>query len=264
MSSGCGASTLMPGDSMNMIMTKDGMTRSYLLHVPASYDGSMPVPFLLDIHGWTSNAMQQQGLSGWKAKSDTEGFIAAWPDGVGNSWNGGSLCCGTAQSSGIDDEGFMRQLVDKIEGQACIDTKRVYATGLSNGGAMSHLLACKAADVFAATAPVSMGNGTIPCAPSRPISVIMFRDMSDPLVSYTGGLFPSAMADFDQWKMLAGCDGTAEMTQNGHCQLYTGCGAGTEVELCTTTSAGHVLYPNSDGVMVPDVAWESFSRQALP
>jgi polyhydroxybutyrate depolymerase len=161
----------------------------------------------------------------------------------------------------------MRDLVAELGKTACIDTKRVYATGLSNGGAMAHLLACKAADVFAATAPVSMGNGVTDCNPSRPISVLMTRDMSDPLVSYGGGGllgFPSAMADFDMWKMLDGCVGSPETGANSHCQIYTDCDAGVEVQLCSTTSAGHVLYANSDGVDVPEIVWQSFLRQTLP
>lgn len=112
---------------------------------------------------------------------------------------------------------------------ACIDPKRVYVTGISNGGAMSHLLACKEAGVFAASAPVSMGNGTTPCMPSRPISVVMFRGEMDDLVAYNGGTFPSAMANFDMWKDINGCIGTPLKTHD-----------------------------------VPDVAWEAFQRQVLP
>src|SRR6185295_18438136 len=152
-----------------------GVARDYIIHVPASYDGETPVPLVIDIHGLTSNASQQEAFSGWKAKSDREGFVVIWPNGLNNSWNGGSLCCGASLMNQVDDVGFLRVVVARTHADGCIDPKRVYATGLSNGGAMSHLLACRAADVFAATAPVSMGNSTIPCTPSRPISVIMFR-----------------------------------------------------------------------------------------
>jgi polyhydroxybutyrate depolymerase len=180
------------------------------------------------------------------------------------SWNGGELCCGTSQRTGVDDVGFMRAIVAKLQQEACIDPKRVYATGLSNGGAMSHRLACEAADLFAATAPVSMGNGTRPCQPARPISVTMFRGTSDTLVSYNGGLFPSAQADFDQWKGLSGCSGSPSRVHNV-CETYTGCGAGTEVTLCTI-NGGHVLYSAAaqQQAPVPDVVWEMFSRQRLP
>jgi polyhydroxybutyrate depolymerase len=261
-SPGCTNGSLTPGDSTKTL-THDGQQRQYMVHVPSSYNGSTPVPLVIDIHGLTSSMSAQKGLSGWAAKSDKEGFIVIHPQGLGNSWNGGSLCCGSSQSSGVDDEGFMRAIVKTTGEQGCIDPKRVYATGLSNGGAMSHLLACRAADVFAATAPVSMGNGTRPCQPSRPISVTMFRGTSDTLVSYNGGLFPSAKADFDQWKGLDSCTGSA--ATSGPCETYTGCAAGTEVTLCTI-NAGHVLYSAAaqQGAPVPDVVWEMFKRQTLP
>jgi len=235
-----------------------------LVHVPAGYDGSHPVPLVVDIHGLTSNAGQQALLTGWGAKADQEGFIVVYPNGLDASWNGGSLCCGSSLANQVDDEGFIRAVVARMRGDACIDARRVYVTGLSNGGAMSHLLACRAADLFAASAPVSMGNGTIPCEPSRSISVVMFRGTTDPLVPYDGGLFPSAQADFSQWQMLDGCTATAETT-HGLCQRVAGCNAGVEVTLCTIDS-GHVLYADAaaQGAPVPDVAWEAFQRHTLP
>lgn len=264
-SPGCGNSTIASGNSTAML-THDGRAREYMIHVPSSYTGTTPVPFVIDIHGLTSSDSAQAGLSGWRAKSDEVGFIVVHPQGLGNSWNGGDLCCGSSQSSGVDDEGFMRAIVSKISEQACINMKRVYATGLSNGGAMSHLLACNAADVFAATAPISMGNGTRPCTPSRPISVIMYRGTTDTLVGYNGGLFPSAMADFNQWKMLNGCTGSATKI-HGVCDHFapSQCQGGVEVTQCTL-NAGHVLYSNaaSSGVAVPDIVWEAFDRQYLP
>ena len=264
-SPGCGNSTIASGNSTAML-THDGRAREYMIHVPSSYSGSAPVPFVIDIHGLTSSDSAQAGLSGWRAKSDEVGFIVVHPQGLGNSWNGGDLCCGSSQSSGVDDEGFMRAIVTKISEQACINMKRVYATGLSNGGAMSHLLACNAADVFAATAPISMGNGTRPCTPSRPISVIMYRGTTDTLVRYNGGAFPSAMADFEQWKTLNGCTGSATKI-HGVCEHFppSQCQGGVEVTQCTL-NAGHVLYSSaaSSGVAVPDIVWEAFDRQYLP
>jgi len=151
-----------------------------------------------------------------------------------------------------------------MQQDACIDRQRIYATGLSNGGAMAHLLACRAADLFAASAPVSMGNGTMPCQPSRPISVVMFRGNNDPLVPYNGGAFPGAQADFDQWSGLDGCTGQPQTT-HGLCSTHSGCQAGVEVTLCTI-NAGHVLYTQAAAQQapVPDVVWEAFARHTLP
>jgi polyhydroxybutyrate depolymerase len=264
----CTAPALAAGDHM-MMLDHDGQSREYTVHVPAKYDGSKNVPLVLDFHGWTSNPMEEQKGgsdmlgSGWSAKSDEIGFIVVYPQGLDDSWNGGALCCGTSQSSGVDDQGFAVAIVEKMKQDACIDPKRVYVTGISNGGAMSHLLACKEADVFAASAPVSMGNGTTPCMPSRPISVVMFRGEMDTAVPYNGGTFPSAMADFDMWKDIDGCTGSSTMTHT-YCETYTQCMEGTEVTLCSLPMSGHVVYDDDAEINVPDVAWEAFERQVLP
>jgi polyhydroxybutyrate depolymerase len=261
---GCdGGGSLRPGDT-TVTLPHDGVDREYIVHVPASYDGGRAVPLVLDIHGLTSNDREQEALSGWREKSDATGFIVVYPNGLSGSWNGGSLCCGSSLRDNVDDEGFLRAVVARMQQDACIDGKRVYATGLSNGGAMAHLLGCRAADLFAATAPVSMGNGTMPCQPSRPLSVIMFRGTNDPLVAYNGGVFPSAQADFDQWSQLDSCTGAPD-TSHGICSTNHQCAAGAEVTLCTI-NAGHVLYAQAalQSAPVPDVVWEAFARQTLP
>jgi polyhydroxybutyrate depolymerase len=254
-------STLVAGNSDDSIEF-DGDRRTFLVHVPPNLDPSTPVPLVVDMHGLTSTAGAQAGLSGWRAKADEEGFIVVHPQGLGNSWNGGDLCCGSSQSGNVDDEGFIRAMIAKLQEQGCIDPKRVYATGLSNGGAMSHLLACQAADLFAASAPVSMGNGTRPCEPVRPISVVMTRGTQDTLVAFDGGLFPSAEADFREWAELDECQGEPEQVDE-LCRAFTNCAAGVEVKLCAL-AAGHVLYNNRQDFSVPDTAWETFERQTLP
>jgi polyhydroxybutyrate depolymerase len=258
----CASPSSLSAGNQELSIEHDGERREFILHVPPDLDPSVPVPLVVDMHGLTSSAGAQAGLSGWRAKADEEGFIVAHPQGLGNSWNGGDLCCGSSQSGGVDDEGFIRAMVAKIEEDGCIDAQRVYATGLSNGGAMSHLLACNAADLFAASAPVSMGNGARPCQPSRPISVVMTRGTQDTLVNFNGGLFPSAQADFEQWAELNGCQGEPEQVDE-LCQAFSNCEAGVEVKLCAL-AAGHVLYNNRQNFSVPDTVWATFERQTLP
>jgi polyhydroxybutyrate depolymerase len=257
----CAGASSLPAGNQSFTIEHDGRERTFIVHVPGDLDPSRRAPLVVDMHGLTSSAGAQAALSGWRAKADEEGFIVVHPQGLGNSWNGGDLCCGSSQSGDVDDEGFIRAMVAQIEEQGCIDSQRVYATGLSNGGAMSHLLACNAADLFAATAPVSMGNGARPCEPSRPISVVMTRGTRDALVNFDGGLFPSAQEDFEQWAALNGCEGEPE-AQGELCQAYTSCDAGVEVKLCAL-DAGHVLYDNAQDFSVPDTVWATFERQVL-
>lgn len=257
----CAAEALSAGEH-ELSLEHGGEVRTYLVHVPRGLDPALPVPLVVDLHGLTSSAPAQAAISGWRRKSDEEGFIVVHQQGLDNSWNGGELCCGASQRNDVDDEGFIRALVARMQLDACIDPARIYATGLSNGGAMSHLLACNAADIFAGTAPVSMGNGTRPCAPSRPISVVMTRGTSEPLVSFEGGLFPSAREDFEQWAALNGCEGDPQPADE-LCETFTSCAGGVEVKACAV-DAGHVLYSNSQGFSVPDVVWRTFERQRLP
>jgi polyhydroxybutyrate depolymerase len=246
-----------------MTLELGGRMRSYRTHVPPGYD-RRAVPLVIDLHGFGANSEQQFAISGWNAKADEQGFMLVHPRGVDASWNGGSSCCGPAQEASLDDEGFMRAIAARMVSEGCVDPARVYATGLSNGGALAHLLACRAADVFAATAPVSMGNDTLPCEPSRPISVIMFRGIHDDLVPYDGGPFPSAQSDFDRWLALNGCGGELEPATRG-CRSSTQCEQDVDVTLCSI-EGGHVLYAEAleQGAPVPDIAWAAFERHILP
>src|SRR3954468_14602025 len=65
----CGGGGLRPGSTTGTVQPGGG-ARDYIVHVPPSYDGTRAVPLVLDIHGLTSNASQQQLLSGWRQKAD--------------------------------------------------------------------------------------------------------------------------------------------------------------------------------------------------
>lgn len=281
---------LAPGDHLNQSFVFDGATRLYDVHVPLSYDGSTPVPLVLDFHGYSSNKFQQAAISGMKARADAAGFIVVHPQGLfgqpddpeavnlpdGPSWNAG-ICCGKAVTTQVDDVGFVRTLVEALAAEGNIDRTRVYATGLSNGGAMSQALACNAADLFAAAAPLAFPIPFDPptaCQPSRPIPVMNFMGLTDALVPYDGNGFTiSAAASFAQWRANDGCgsDSVEEtvVTGTSRCETDTSCAAGVEVALCSINStfpppfAGHVLYVNPDLVLA-DVAWDFLSRFSLP
>lgn len=268
------AAALGPGDAFDRTLVFDGVERAYDLHVPAGYDGATPVPLVLDLHGFGSNRAQQRALSGLAGLSDAEGFAIAWPQGTNSSWNAG-WCCGQAAMDGVHDVAFLRTLVDAIAGEVEIDRSRVYATGLSNGGALTQRLACEAADAFAAAAPFSFPIPLQPigaCAPSRPIAVLAAQAPTDELVPYDGSdLFASAAASSAQWRANDGCgdgDPEQELVQGeSRCEIDTSCEGGVEVGLCTIASTGlfggHVVYWNEDFDLA-QLAWGFLSRFALP
>jgi polyhydroxybutyrate depolymerase len=268
-----------PGTYTDRTLVYRGVTRTYDLRVPTGYDGTTPVPLVLDLHGLGSNKAQQRAVSGLAPRADTEGFAIAWPNGTGsgaaNSWNGG-FCCGAAADEDVDDTGYLRSLVDAIAQEVVVDRRRVYATGISNGGAMTQRLACEAADVFAAAAPLAFPIGLLPiesCAPSRPIPVLTFQGTTDVLVPYEGaGPFPSALESFTHWRTEGGC-GSGEVEEStvsgdSDCAVDTSCAPGVEVGLCSILSTeeivgGHILYINPDFDLA-EVAWAFLSRFTLP
>ena len=216
----------------------------------------------IDFHALGGTGSQEQSSSGYQAIADREGFPILFPDGIDNAWNIGPCC---TNSRTVDDLGFAKGMVAAIVAQACIDTKRVYATGFSMGGGMSHYLACNAADIFAATAPSSFDllvPDEEPCAPSRPISVLTYRGTADTTVPYAGGLGPSgritflgAQGSFQRWAGIDGC--MTPTTVDGDCTYYKTCSAGVEVGLCVKQGGGHA--PGD-----ANVGWAFLSRFSLP
>jgi polyhydroxybutyrate depolymerase len=268
---------LTPGDHGRTIIV-DGRSRVYDVHVPPSYDGSTPVPLVIDFHGFTSNKEEQALVSGMISLSDTEGFIVIHPQGISDSWNGG-ICCGPAVAQNVDDVAFAREIVIATATEASIDVFRVYATGLSNGGAMSHRLGCEAAAIFAAVAPMAFPLPLSPltlCQPDRPIGVLHFAGLDDTLVPYGGGGLagvPSAADSFAYWRDENGCGMGAPdetvVTGASYCETYTSCDDGVEVGLCSIDAddvgpfPGHILYFNQDLVLA-EVAWDFLSQFEAP
>lgn len=239
--------------------------RTYLVHAPPGYIGKAAVPVVFDFHGLSGNGSQQKSLSRWDKVGDAEGFIVVYPDGIDKAWNAG-LCC--TDDKTIDDVAFVRAIIGALQAEACIDPKRVYATGCSNGGGMSYKLACEAADVIAGVAPVDFdcvdGSNCAMCEPSRPITEVQFRGTNDQLVDHDGaGAFMGAEKNFQLWGNLNMCAGTpAALSSNAACQTYAMCSGGAETVLCTVPNGTHCGSYSS--FMIPQVAWSVLKNEALP
>lgn len=252
-----------PAGSFQWTVDSGGRTRTLRLHVPSGYDPAQPTPLVLNFHGYTSNAQQQEAYSGMIARANAQGFIAVHPEGVSSSWNAGT-CCGTAAQSAVDDVGFVDDLLDAVSAEYCVDPARIYATGMSNGGFMSHRLACDLSHRIAAIASVAGYDVTTSCAPERPVPVIHFHGTADGTVDYNG--VAGTIAD---WVARNGCSTDAETTyDNGNttCETYAGCEAGAEVVSCTITNGGHTwpgAFGANDGVHATDAGWEFVSRFRL-
>ena len=278
------------GDSTRTL-TFDNIERSYILHIPSSYDGSHAMPLVLSFHGGGGNAENEMRVSNFIPLADEKGFIVAYPNGTGRlgdkvlTWNGGT-CCGYATTNQVDDVGFVRALIADLQTVAMIDMKRIYATGLSNGGIMSYRLACDASDLIAAIGPVSGTQNYIRCQPESPVSVIHFHGTEDGHVPYNGGAGPDSIAgvpfvsvkdSIDFWLNFNQCPASPQTESFADIKhdAYTNCKDGTAVELYTIVGGKHA-WPGSDGSAWPGgneptqtisatkLMWEFFAAHPKP
>lgn len=264
----CPAVVLPPGDQVREIVV-DGITRSYLLHVPASYRGDTPVPLVVDFHPMGIGAAWERDNSGYRDVSDQQGFIAVWPEGLDGTWDVGPCC---ALSTPVDDLSFAVAIVRQLSTQACLDPRRLHATGLSQGGMMAYYLACQHAETFASVSVSSMDllvDSELGCNPSRPVTEISFRGAADTVVPYAGG--PSsppsdpdtvhelmgAVGTFQKWAQINRCTGEPTAEDADGCSTYSTCEDGTEVTLCTIADGGQVI---------GDVnrAWQTLANHPMP
>jgi len=207
-------------------LTAGGETREWLLDVPAG-PGDRPLPVVLDFHGFRGNARQLRWWTGFAKLAHRAGFIAVHPEGhdgvqlLGTTGRGWDLRPGETR-----DLAFVRALLDDLERERCVDRRRIFATGMSNGGFFANLLGCLLADRLAAVAPVSGALALHGCTPSRPMPVLLIYGHGDRVV-------PPEMIEGarDWWASADGC-GTAE--ERDGCLHYAGC----ELMSCAGTQ-GH-------------------------
>lgn len=284
----------------NMLGTREhtlvhgGLKRRYLVHVPPSYTPGTPLPMVLAFHGGGGDMhfMAREDNYGLIGKADRAGFVVVFPSGYSKfpggklaTWNAGA-CCGDARDRQVDDVGFVRAVVAAVRQQLSIDPARIYATGMSNGGMMAHRLACEAADLLAAIAPVAGTDNTTACKPTRPVAVLQIHAKNDTHVLFNGGAGKDAFRDVSKvtdftsvpdtvarWTQRNGC--TAPPVRvlerpGATCEAHTGCEGGATVQVCVTDTGGHSWpgaakvrsgkEPASQAISANDVMWDFFQK----
>jgi polyhydroxybutyrate depolymerase len=184
-SAGCKASPVAPGEQQ--VDTTSGSTpRTYLRRVPPAYTGTKPVPVLIDLHGYLEGARVHATNSMLGPFGDQRGFVTITPQGSGE------VAAGWEVEPGSPDVRFVGDLLEEIRRTLCIDERRVYVAGYSNGAFLASTIACVYADRIAAIATVEGLMNPPGCNPSRPVPIVAFQGTGDEFVAYTGGLGPRA------------------------------------------------------------------------
>ena len=233
----------------NGSFVSSGEKRDYLLYVPRSYDRSRPTPLVISMHGAGLWGAAQRETSQWNSLADSVGFIVVYPSGIGGK--GVRVWRAEPGPGLLKDVGFISELIDTLKASYNIDSTRIFANGLSNGGGMSFVLSCTLSDRIAAVGMVAAAQ-TIPwtwCTDPRAVPMIAFHGTADPEVPYNGGSswvsprpFPSTPRWAANWARRNRCGANpiestvaADVTR----RVYTNCGDGAAVVLYTIQGGGH-------------------------
>jgi polyhydroxybutyrate depolymerase len=279
---------LEPGDHTRTLKV-GGLDRSYLVHVPKNYDGKTPMPVVLALHGAAMNGPMMAVFFGLNEKADEAGFIVVYPSGTGMgiflTWNSGGMV------SKADDVAYLRAALDDLGAVVKVDSKRVYATGMSNGGMMCYRLAAELSDRIAAIAPVAGTMAIENANPKRPVPIIHFHGTADTFVPFNGPgqktpkfiKFKSVEDSIHTWVKIDGCDEkpeivtlpdkanddtTIERKTYGHGKN------GAEVVLFIIKGGGHTwpgkeppvgfIGKSTKNISASDLLWEFFQKHPMP
>ena len=265
------ADDLGPGEH-ELRIRYEGERWDYVLYVPENYDSGSPTALLFNIPGYQMSSGVEAKFSVMNPFAEEKGFIVVYPEPFIGYWNTG-FDPPIGDPSTSDDVAFIRKLMAEVKKKLCIDPRRIYATGMSNGASMTHRLACEADDLFAAVAPVGGALGLSECTPTNPIPLIHYHGVQDNFVDYS-----LAQDSFRKWIEVNGCTGSPVRTQynNSYCDAYEQCEGGVQVVLCSMDPMGHCwpggssalcieLYGpyNSDLTANPHM-WEFLTQYTLP
>lgn len=268
-----------------------GEERGYYLHVPAKVArAGGKVPLVIALHGGGGNGKIHAMMTGFIAKAEREGFIVVYPDGSGGlgdmllTWNSGH-CCAYALEHKTDDVGYIRALLDKLVREQPVDPRRVYVTGLSNGGMMTHYLGIAMSDKIAAIAPVISSLFGDEARPATPVPTIIVNGGLDNAVKVEGGplgggrlarnaadapVKPVAYQG-EFWAAANGCSGAQQEQVNAQVIRWRyACPRGQEVERYLVLDNGHAWPGGKPGrrqadqpsmsLDATDVIWDFFKR----
>lgn len=284
-----------PGIHQRQVVS-EGDSRSYLVYVPKSYDGTNVVPVLVVLHGGGGSAEFASKVYEWPELSEREGCLIVFPEATAEDptrlasvrenpriWNDGSTRSAVARRN-VDDIGYLAAVLDDVQTDFVSDAERVFVTGFSNGASMSFRVGIELSDRIAAIAPVSGHLCLKDPRPVRAVSMLYIIGLADPLNPMAGGPTrtpwghvrqkPSVMDSILTWVRLIEAAEQPEVIHeaDGVRRVRYGPGrTGREVQLCTIEGQGHewpgarrtlpriISGPQTDKLNATQVVWDFFA-----
>jgi polyhydroxybutyrate depolymerase len=264
------------------------------LHVPSGYDASKPTPLLMMLHGYSASGVLEESYFNLTPVSDAHTFLYVYPDGTKEAspsmyrfWNATDACCNFFGST-VDDSTYLDDVLADIRGKFNVDDKRVYVIGHSNGGFMTHRMACDHAGEIAAV--MALAGDTWKdqgrCAAGSPVAVLQVQGDADAVVPYAGGtlfpggaMYPGSRETIGDWAAKDGCTGSLAATgqtldldtgipgAETTVEAFSGCPAGTAAELWTIKGGSHVpAFPTNPANMPTwgELVWGWLSMHVKP
>jgi len=236
-------------------ISSGGKTRKFKFYVPYG-GGSSLKPAIFLFHGYASNPDLIDSKAAVRSNAESANWYAVLPEGTGiiKGWNGAGCCPGVSSN----DVQFARHMVAWLKSNACLDENKVFSTGFSNGGFMTHRLACEASDLFTGFAPHSGLVGTsFSCSPSHAVPILSFHGTADGVVPYFGnGNYLSFWDTMAVYTEHNDCNPENAVdilrTDTTHCVRYSQCNSGVPVEFCEVSGLDHT-WSGSDSDRASDV-----------
>ena len=282
-----------PSEQKTINITFDGVARNFIVYLPSGYNNSGKMPLIFAIHGGSGTPEGMINIANFKTIADRDKVVLVYPEGFQKNWNDGRP---TAPNQlGINDVGFFNQMCDYMINNYSVDEKKIYATGISNGGFMSTRLGCELSNRIAAIAvnAATIEATTIApnCKPNRPVPALYIHGTTDTLVPFLGGQITvggtaggtilSHFQAIDKWVTINGCNPTPTVTDlpdianDGTTikqRVYSGGANGSEVVSYVVLNGGHtwpqgyqylneaIIGKTSQDMNACEVIWTFFKR----
>ena len=186
------------------------------LRMPGGHDYSKPLPLVVSLHGFSGNGQSNAEYMHLFDSIHENEHLLLYPDGTQNwvgqrRWNATDSCC--LFSGEINDVDYLLGMINDAIQNYGADPDGILITGLSNGGFMSHRMACEAGGTIrsiVALNGVTWDDFSMCPDTGRP-DILHVHSTADSVIWYEGGSilgneYPSSNETVENWAMRSGCD----------------------------------------------------------